>query len=58
MGPEGRVYSFVRGEVAHFKNDPVSLMRTLAMEPRRLSVGTISVDLRATPDLILKENVI
>ena len=30
VGPEGRVYSFVPAEVAHFKNDPVGRMRTLA----------------------------
>ncbi len=34
VGPEGRVYSFVPAEVAHFKNDPVGLMRTLAKEAR------------------------
>ena len=33
VGPEGRVYSFVPAEVAHFKNDPVGRMRTLAKEP-------------------------
>src|SRR6266481_1246421 len=27
VGPEGRVYSFVPAEVAHFKNDPVGRMR-------------------------------
>ena len=35
VGPEGRVYSFVPAEVAHFKNDPVGRMRTLAKEPGR-----------------------
>jgi len=30
VGPEGRVYSFVPAEVAHFKNDPVGQMRALA----------------------------
>jgi predicted methyltransferase len=30
VGPEGRVYSFVPAEVAHFKNDPLGLMRSLA----------------------------
>jgi predicted methyltransferase len=33
VGPEGRVYSFVPAEVAHFKNDPVGAMRVLAKEP-------------------------
>jgi predicted methyltransferase len=32
VGPEGRVYSFVPAEVAHFKNDPVGRMRILAKE--------------------------
>ena len=35
VGSEGRVYSFVPAEVAHFKNDPVGRMRTLAKEPGR-----------------------
>src|SRR3546814_12051894 len=34
-GPEGRIYSFVPAEVAHFNNDPVGRMRTLAKEPGR-----------------------
>src|ERR1700721_1776056 len=38
VGPEGRVYSFVPAEVAHFKNDPVGRMRTLAKEPGRGNV--------------------
>jgi predicted methyltransferase len=38
VGPEGRVYSFVPAEVAHFKNDPVGRMRTLAKEPGRENV--------------------
>ena len=48
-GPEGRVYSFVPAEVAHFKNDPVGLMRTLAKEPGRENVEVISADLVAMP---------
>jgi predicted methyltransferase len=35
VGPERRIYSFVRAEVAHFKNDPVSGMRALGEEPAR-----------------------
>jgi predicted methyltransferase len=35
VGPKGRVYSFVTAEVAHFKNDPIGGMRTLAKEPNR-----------------------
>jgi predicted methyltransferase len=49
VGPEGRVYSFVPAEVAHFKNDPVGLMRALAKEPGRENVEVISVDLVAMP---------
>ena len=44
VGPEGRVYSFVPAEVAHFKNDPVGLMRTLAKEPGRENVEAVSAD--------------
>ncbi len=51
VGPEGRVYSFVPGEVAHFKNDPVGLMRTLAKEPGRENVEVISADLLAMPQV-------
>src|SRR5271170_5030779 len=47
VGPEGRVYSFVPAEVAHFKNDPVGLMRTLAKEPGRDNVEAVSADLVA-----------
>ena len=49
VGPEGRVYSFVPAEVAHFKNDPVGLIRTLAKEPGRENVEVISADLVAMP---------
>jgi len=45
VGPEGRVYSFVPAEVAHFKNDPVGRMRTLAKEPGRLNVEVVSANL-------------
>jgi predicted methyltransferase len=50
VGPEGRVYSFVPAEVAHFKNDPVGLMRTLAKEPGRENVEAVSADLVALPE--------
>src|SRR6201991_1892351 len=50
VGPEGRVYSFVPAEVAHFKNDPVGRMRTLAMEPGRENVEAVSADLVAMPE--------
>jgi predicted methyltransferase len=49
VGPEGRVYSFVPAEVAHFKNDPVGRMRTLAKEPGRENVEVVSADLVAMP---------
>src|SRR4051812_45735206 len=51
VGPEGRVYSFVPAEVAHFKNDPVGLMRTLAKEPGRENVEAASADLVAMPEV-------
>ncbi len=47
VGPEGRVYSFVPAEVAHFQNDPVGRMRTLACEPGRENVEAVSADLVA-----------
>jgi predicted methyltransferase len=47
VGPEGRVYSFVPAEVAHFKNDPVGRIRTLAKEPGRENVEAVSADLLA-----------
>ena len=51
VGPEGRVYSFVPAEVAHFKNDPVGLMRALAKEPGRENVEAVSADLVAMPEV-------
>jgi predicted methyltransferase len=50
-GPGGRVYSFVPAEVAHFKNDPVGLMRTLAKEPGRENVQAVSAELLAMPQV-------
>ncbi len=50
VGPEGRVYSFVPAEVAHFKNDPVGRMRALAKEPGRENVEAVSADLVAMPE--------
>jgi predicted methyltransferase len=50
VGPEGRVYSFVPAEVAHFKNDPVGRMRTLAKEPGRENVEAVAADLVAMPE--------
>jgi len=51
VGPGGRVYSFVPAEVAHFKNDPVGLMRTLAQEPGCQNVQAVSADLVAMPQV-------
>jgi predicted methyltransferase len=50
VGSEGRVYSFMLAEVAHFKNHPVSCMRTLAKEPGRENVEAVSADLVAMPE--------
>ncbi|EHR02766.1 class I SAM-dependent methyltransferase [Bradyrhizobium sp. WSM471] len=49
VGADGRVYSFVPAEVAHFKNDPLGLMRSLAKEPGRDNVEAVSGDLVAMP---------
>jgi predicted methyltransferase len=51
IGPEGRVYSFVPAEVAHFKDDPLGRMRTLAKEPGRENVEAVSADLVAMPEV-------
>ena len=50
VGPEGRVYSFVPAELAHFKSDPVGQMRALAKEPGRENVEVVSADLVAPPE--------
>ena len=49
VGSEGRVHSFVPGELAHFKSDPVGQMRALATEPGRGNVEVASTDLVALP---------
>jgi predicted methyltransferase len=51
VGREGRVYSFVPGEVAHFKNDPVGRMQALAKEPGRENVEAVSANLVALRDV-------
>lgn len=51
VGPEGRVYSFVPAEVAHFKNDPIGLMQTLAKEPGRENVDAVFADLVALAEV-------
>jgi predicted methyltransferase len=58
VGPEGRVYSFVPAEVAHFKTDPVGRMRTLAKEPGRENVEVVSSDLKAMPEAIRPADVL
>src|ERR1700685_1355169 len=50
VGSEGRVYSFVPAKPAHFKNDPVGRIRTLAKEPGRENVEAVSADLVAIPE--------
>ena len=50
VGPEGRVFSFVPAEVAHFKDDPLGRMLTLAKEPGRENVKAVSADLVAMPE--------
>jgi predicted methyltransferase len=58
VGPEGRIYSFVPAEVAHFKNDPVGRMRTLAKEPGRENVEVVSADLVAMPEAMQPADVL
>ena len=50
VGNEGRVYSFVPAELAHFKSDPVGQMRLLAKESGRENVEVVSADLLALPE--------
>ena len=57
-GPAGRVFSFVPAEVAHFSNDPVGRMRTLAKEPGRANVEVVSADLVARPQVTQQANVL
>jgi predicted methyltransferase len=51
VGPEGRIYSFVPAEVAHFKDDPLGRMQTLAKEAGRENVEAVSADLVAMPEV-------
>ena len=55
---EGRVTSFVPAEVAHFKNDPVGRMRTLAKEPGRENVKARSADVVAMRAVTQPANVL
>ncbi|MET0289078.1 MAG: methyltransferase [Pseudoxanthomonas sp.] len=47
VGPQGRIYSFVPAEVAHFKNDPLGSMQALANAPGRENIEAVSADLVA-----------
>jgi predicted methyltransferase len=58
VGPDGRVYSSVPAEVAHFKNDPVGRMRALAKEPGRENVEVVSADLVAMPEVTQRADVL
>ncbi|HVJ37724.1 MAG TPA: methyltransferase [Stenotrophomonas sp.] len=58
VGREGRVYGFVPAEVAHFKNDPVGRMRTLAAQPGRENVEVVSSDLIAMPEVVPPADVV
>jgi predicted methyltransferase len=58
VGPEGRVYSFVPAEVAHFKNDPVGRMRTLAKEPGRENVEVVSANVSVLPEAMQPADVL
>ncbi|AQR74969.1 class I SAM-dependent methyltransferase [Sphingomonas sp. LM7] len=58
VGPEGRVYSFVPAEVAHFKNDPVGLIQALANEPGRANVKAVSADMVAMPEVTQSADVV
>jgi predicted methyltransferase len=58
VGPEGRVYSFVPAEVAHFTNDPVGRIRALAQEPGRENVEAASADLVAMPEVTQAADVV
>ena len=51
LDPKVGSTSFVPAEVAHFKNDPVGRMRTLAKEPGRENVEAVSADLVAMPEV-------
>jgi predicted methyltransferase len=58
VGPNGRVFSYVPAEVAHFKNDPVGLIRTLAQEPGRENIEAVSADLVAMQEVTQPADVV
>jgi predicted methyltransferase len=51
VGHEGRVYSFVPAEVAHFKNDPVGRMQELSKEAGRENVRAVSANVVALDEV-------
>lgn len=57
LGPDGSVFSFVPAEVAHFSNDQVGRMRTLAKQPGS-NVRAVSTDLAAMPQITEPADVI
>jgi predicted methyltransferase len=54
VGPNGRVYSFVPAEVAHFKNDPVGRMRELSNETGRENVEAVSANVVELAEVVTK----
>ena len=58
VGPEGRIYSFVPAEVAHFDNAPVGRMHTLAKEAGQENVEAVSADLVAMPEVTQPADVV
>jgi predicted methyltransferase len=58
VGPGGKVHSFVPAEVADFKNDPVGLIRALALEPGRENVEAVSADVVAMPTVTQPADVV
>jgi predicted methyltransferase len=58
VGPEGRVYSFVPTEVAHFKSDPLGRMRELSQEPGRGNVAAVSADIVALAEVTQPADVV
>jgi predicted methyltransferase len=58
VGSNGRVYGFVPGEVADFKNDPVGHMRALAKQPGRENVEAASADLVAMANVTQPADVV
>ena len=58
VGPQGRVFSFVPSEVAHFKNDPVGKMQSLEKEPGRENVQVVSAGVMDLPEVVQDADVL